>query len=358
MKIVTIIGARPQFIKAATLNREFKKFQINEIIIHTGQHFDINMSDIFFKELDIDTPKYNLGISSLSHGKMTGEMIAKIEEILILEEPNFVLVYGDTNSTLSGAIAASKLSIPIIHIEAGLRSFNNKMPEEINRILTDRISYLLFTPTKAALKNLISEGYKNHDCKIFNYGDVMYDSSIYFSKKINTQLLNKLQIKNKKFILTTIHRQENVDDNNNLINIITALNKINEKNIVLFPVHPRTKNKIEKLKIKINFNLIEPVGYLDMINLIKNSSSVITDSGGLQKEAFFFKKICLTIREETEWVELLDIGVNRLVKPNHNEIIETFYDMINNYENINFDYSLYGKGNSAKKIVKEILKNI
>lgn len=289
MKILTIVGARPQFIKAAAVSRAFSKINsINEIIVHTGQHFDENMSNVFFDEMDIPVPKYRLDISSLSHGAMTGRMLEKIEEILLIESPDFVLVYGDTNSTIAGALAASKLHIRIIHIEAGLRSYNMQMPEEVNRIVTDRLSTILFCPSEQSVLNLEKEGITEN---VFVSGDVMHDASIYYHG------LNRAKIKNnfnEKYILSTIHRAENTDDKEKLSGIIAGLNEVNNNYMkVIMPLHPRTKIKLQDIGIDIDFELIDPVGYFDMIHLIENSNQVITDSGGLQKKLISLKRIVL-----------------------------------------------------------------
>ena len=320
MKILTIIGARPQFIKAAALSRELKKHRtIKEIIVHTGQHYDNNMSDIFFEQLEIPKPHYNLNINELSHGAMTGKMLEKIEEVLIREQPDWVLVFGDTNSTLAGALAAKKLHFKVVHIEAGLRSFNLKMPEEINRILTDRISDLLFCPTDQAVENLKQEGFENFDCKIIKVGDVMQDAALFY---VNKAQKPKEQIP-ERFILCTIHRAENTDDPFRLQSIFNTLEEISSQTNVVLPMHPRTKNKL--INLGYNFNqskivFIDPVGYLEMVWMLKNCEWVMTDSGGLQKEAFFFKKQCITLRDETEWVELAELGFNRLTGTNNDQI--------------------------------------
>ena len=352
MKIVSIVGARPQFIKASSLSREFLKNDIiNEIMIHTGQHFDPMMSKVFFDDLSINEPKYNLNINSLSHGAMTGKMVEEIEKILINEEPDWVLVYGDTNSTLAGALAAKKLNIKIAHVEAGLRSFNNLMPEETNRILTDRMSDLLLCPTKIAIENLINESFNNfNEKKISMVGDVMQDSALYFSKLETNSVFSD----NEKYILASVHRQENTDSKQKLENIFRALNEISKDTLVVLPLHPRTKKYIDKYNIDCsNIKIINPVGYIQIIDLIKNSNLVITDSGGMQKEAYFFNKFCLTIRDETEWIELIKNGYNFLVGSNYSKIIESF----NLLKTKNFEKStaLYGNGDASKKIVKELL---
>lgn len=354
IKIVTVIGARPQFVKAAALSREFLKHQkIEEVIIHTGQHFDKNMSAIFFEEMEIPHPKYNLDINSVGHGAMTGRMIEGIENILLKEKPQLLLVYGDTNSTIAGVLAAKKLHIKVAHVEAGLRSFNMNMPEEINRILTDRISDFLFCPTQTAVNNLIKEGYENINCKIINCGDVMQDAAMYYAEKSAEKSTLVSSLPFKKYILVTLHRAENTDSPQRLKPIIKALNKIHETTPILLPLHPRTKNKIEALDIELKVKTIDPVGYFDMIELLKNTSLVVTDSGGLQKEAFFFKKNCVTLRDETEWVELIDHEVNVLSKPIEEEIINNIEQML--IKNSNFDINLYGNGEACQLICEEIL---
>jgi len=350
MKIVTILGARPQFIKAGTVSLEIAKYdEIEEIIVHTGQHVDKNMSDVFFEEMKIPKPHCNLNINGLSHGAMTGQMLEKIEDVLVKEKPDWVLVYGDTNSTLAGALAASKLHIKVAHIEAGLRSFNMNMPEEINRIVTDRISNILFCPTDTAVENLKKEGYDNLDCKIVKSGDVMQDGALFY-KDLAVKPDVKLE---NEYILCTVHRAENTDDLDRLKNIIDALNEINQEKQIVLPLHPRTKAILEKNNLKVNFTIIEPVGYLEMVYLIKNSTMIMTDSGGLQKEAFFFEKPCITLRDETEWVELIENSFNVLAGANKNIIL----DLYKKY-NFNNDYSvdLYGRGQASKSILQELIK--
>jgi len=352
MKILTILGARPQFIKAGSVSREVAKYKdIEEIIVHTGQHYNENMSDIFFDEMEIPKPNYFLGIGGKSHGAMTGQMIEKIEEVVLKEKPDWILVYGDTNSTLAGAIVASKLHIKLAHIEAGLRSFNMKMPEEINRILTDRVSTILFCPTDVAVNNLKNESYENFDCKIINSGDVMQDGAMFykdFAVKPNYQIEDN-------YILSTLHRAENTDDIDRLSSIIESLNEINKQQQVLMPLHPRTKKVIEQNNINIEFTIIEPAGYLNMVWLIDNCDLVITDSGGLQKEAFFFKKPCITLRDETEWTELVENKFNILVGANKHKIL----DVYKNKDSLlvsNFSLNLYGNGKASENIIKEILE--
>ena len=349
-KILTIVGARPQFVKAAALSRALKKHDMEEVLVHTGQHFDENMAEIFFREMEIPHPRYNLGINSLSHGAMTGRMIEEIEKVLLIEKPSVVVVFGDTNSTLAGALAASKLHIPVAHVEAGLRSFNMRMPEEINRILTDRISDFLFCPTDAAVQNLYGEGFKNFTCKVENIGDVMYDVARYYSQtsEAKSTILKNLGIGDKPFILATLHRQENTDDLERLTAILGAFNELANDFRIVLPIHPRTKNIIEKENIKLAFECIQPVGYFDMIELLKNCSMVVSDSGGLQKEAFFFEKHCLVTRDETEWVELIDLGYNFMVGANKDMIIQKAGEIVS--RNLAFDVRPYGDGNAAERI--------
>lgn len=352
MKILTIVGARPQFIKAGNISREILKYsEIKEIIVHTGQHFDNNMSEIFFEEMKIPKPNYYLGVGGRgrSHGSMTGEMIIKLEEIMNKEKPDVVLVYGDTNSTLAGAIAACKLHIPIAHIEAGLRSFNMKMPEEVNRILTDRVSKWLFCPTDIAVQNLKNEGYGSFDCKIVKSGDIMYDGAIFYksySKKPSCKIENN-------FILATIHRAENTDNEKRLKSIFEALNEIAKEQQIILPLHPRTKQRLFNIPAN-QLTIIDPVGYLEMIWLLDNCTLVMTDSGGLQKEAYFFKKPCITLRDETEWGELVEVGVNTLVGANKENIINA-YKSTTNIPIIN-QLDLYGNGKASEIIVNELIK--
>jgi len=352
IKILTILGARPQFIKAGSVSREIAKYkEIQEVIVHTGQHYDANMSDIFFDEMQIPKPNYFLGIGGKSHGAMTGQMIEKIEEVALKEKPDWIMVYGDTNSTLAGALVASKLHIKLAHIEAGLRSFNMKMPEEVNRILTDRVSNILFCPTDTAVQNLQNEGYDNLDCKILKSGDVMQDGAIFYK---NLAVKPKIDVK-EDFILCTIHRAENTDDEKRLRNIFEALNEIAIQTQVILPLHPRTKKILENLKVNIhNVTLIDPVGYLEMVWLIDNCSCVMTDSGGLQKEAYFFQKQCITLRDETEWVELVECGANTLVGAEKEKILEA-YKNSSSFIFASFSLDLYGGGKASEKIIKELL---
>jgi len=350
MKILTILGARPQFIKAGTVSREIAKHSnIEEIIVHTGQHYDANMSDIFFEEMQIPKPHYNLDINGLGHGAMTGQMLEKIEEVLKKEQPDWVMVYGDTNSTLAGALAASKLHIKVAHIEAGLRSFNMKMPEEINRILTDRISTILFCPTQSAIDNLNNEGYANLDITVVKNGDVMQDGAMFYKE---LAVKPKLELADE-YVLSTIHRAENTDDLERLKSIVSALNEIAKEVQIVLPLHPRTNAILKSNNIETSFIIIDPVGYLEMVYLIKNSKLIMTDSGGLQKEAFFFEKPCITLRDETEWVELIENRFNVLVGAKREMILE-------NYRNFNFStefsIDLYGGGRASEKIIQVLLE--
>ncbi|HDR7514046.1 non-hydrolyzing UDP-N-acetylglucosamine 2-epimerase [Bacillus mobilis] len=350
-KIVTIVGARPQFIKVAAVSRILRK-QYQEILVNTGQHYDYKMAGVFFDELNIPKPDYNLGIGSASHGKQTGDMLANIEEVLLNERPDAVLVYGDTNSTLAGAIAASKLHIPVFHIEAGLRSFNKKMPEEINRILTDHVSDLLFSPTQVAVENLKNE---NVTKQVHLVGDVMYDAVLYnleiAEKKYS---LSQFGLKPNSYYLGTIHRAENTDSHSRLIGIIDSLLKL--KDPVILPIHPRTHkilktiNLYERIQEADHIQLIEPVSYLEMLILEKYAKGIITDSGGVQKEAYFAKVPCYTLRDQTEWVETVNCGWNVLVNPKE----ENLNEILQNDVERNYIENLYGDGKAAEKIVMHI----
>lgn len=350
LKILTVLGARPQFIKAAAFSRVVKTYSnIEEVIVHTGQHYDPNMSDVFFEEMDIPKPKYILKTGGKSHGEMTGQQLESIEKILIEERPDLVLVYGDTNSTLAGALAAVKLHIRIAHIEAGLRSFNKKMPEEINRILTDQVSDYLFVPSVSAKQNLLNEGINKE--KIFVVGDIMYDVSLYYKEKMVKPIwFDALNI--NSFILCTIHRAENTDDAMTLNNIFKGLG-LSKKEVIL-PLHPRTVNKIKEHNISLpsNIKIVEPVGYFEMVWLEVHSDLIVTDSGGVQKEAYFHGKYCVTLREETEWTELVDQGLNRLVGSSP-ELIQAAIEKPFECE---FSTGIYGDGNTANEIL-DILNN-
>jgi UDP-GlcNAc3NAcA epimerase len=356
MKIVTVLGARPQFVKAAMVSREFQKSAIREVIVHTGQHFDHNMSQVFFDEMQIPQPHYPLEINSLNHGAMTGRMLEKIEAILLEEKPDYVLVYGDTNSTLAGALAAVKLHIPVIHVEAGLRSFEMKMPEEVNRILTDRVSKLLFCPTQQAVANLEQEGFRSMNCSIIRSGDVMFDAVKFYEGKIQTHstILQNQKLEEKPFVLVTLHRAENTNDPERLRSICRALNEIHKDATVVLPLHPRTKAYLVQHSITLNARVIDPLGYFDMLALLKNCRLVITDSGGLQKEAYFFNKFCITLRDQTEWVELVQAGANVLAGADYEKILEAFRENFN--KQITVQEGLYGDGHAATFIVKEIIR--
>jgi len=354
-KIVTIVGARPQFIKAAVLSRIIaENKEIKEVLVHTGQHFDTNMSAIFFNEMQIPKPTYNLGVNTLSHGAMTGLMLQKIEEILVKEKPDLVVVYGDTNSTLAGALAAKKLHIKVAHIEAGLRSFNMKMPEEINRILTDRISDLLCCPSENAITNLKQEGFDNFDCNIVKSGDIMKDAVEFYSGMASKKstIVDDLNLESNNFVLATIHRPENTDSLEKLKSIFKGLESIHKKLKVVIPIHPRTKAVLEKNNLHYKLTFIEPVGYFDMLQLLQHCNLVVTDSGGLQKEAFYNKKMCIIAREETEWVELIENNFAVICGADSGEIENAFEA----FQNIDLDFNkpLFGD-NVGVKIYNEIL---
>jgi UDP-GlcNAc3NAcA epimerase len=352
MKIITIIGARPQFIKAAIVARAFREFStVQEVLVHTGQHYDNNMSDIFFAELDIPKPTYHLGVGSGNHGAQTGRMLEAIETVLTKEKPDWVLVYGDTNSTLAGALAAAKLHIPVAHVEAGLRSFNRKMPEEINRVLTDHASEMLFAPTEIAVKNLCDEGLAN---KTHYVGDVMYDAAQFYAEKAqaSSTILEQLNLTPKSYILSTIHRAENTDNPQRLKAIFDGLKTVSETISVVLPLHPRTKNIIRQIGLKPapNLHIIDPVGYLDMVMLEKNAQLIATDSGGVQKEAYFYRVPCITLRDETEWIELVEHSWNRLVSPRDSQSIAGA--ILDSLFAQGDDVMLYGGGQASEKIVK------
>jgi UDP-GlcNAc3NAcA epimerase len=359
MKMLTVVGARPQFIKAAAISRVIRDHYTNsieEVIVHTGQHHDENMSQIFFDELDIPKPKFNLEISGGGHGAMTGKMIEGIEQVLLQEKPDWLLVYGDTNSTLAGALAASKLHIPVAHVEAGLRSFNMRMPEEVNRIVADRISTLLFCPTDTAVQNLKREGVSDG---VHNVGDVMYDAALFYQEKANTQsnVLERLKLKPKKFALATCHRAENTDDTFKLGQILAALAEIATNCKVVLPLHPRTKKRINDLGYNDSLRSLvvtDPLPFLDMVALEQSAKIILTDSGGVQKEAFFYRVPCITMRDETEWVETVSQGCNCLTGASHKKILKAFESMMN----LRFDHiqsNLYGNGDASSAICKAIL---
>lgn len=358
-KIVTVLGARPQFIKASVVSYAIAQQQsMTEVLVHTGQHFDSNMSDVFFEELGMSKPDYFLDIHGGMHGAMTGRMLTEVEKVLLKEKPDVVLVYGDTNSTLAGALAAAKLHIPVAHVEAGLRSFNMSMPEEVNRVLTDRISRWLFTPTHAAKQHLLREGFGQE--QIYPVGDVMYDVALHHGQRVNadTGLMARLGLSPKNYVLATVHRAENTDSADRLGAIVDALIATAEKLPVVWPLHPRTKavlqqaGKLDLLASKVQ--LIEPLGYLDMVQLEKFAALIATDSGGVQKEAFFYQVPCITLRDETEWVELVEAGWNRLVSPVDAELIKATIDVALGSSGINV--SPYGQGDAAAKIVCELGK--
>jgi len=354
-KIVTILGARPQFVKAAVLSRIIARDnKIEEVIIHTGQHFDANMSAVFFREMEIPQPKYNLDINGLSHGAMTGQMLEKIEQVLLKEKPQAIVVYGDTNSTIAGALAAKKLNIKVIHVEAGLRSYNMKMPEEINRILTDRISDLLVCPTDTAVSNLRKEGFANLETNIVKCGDIMKDAVDFYgvtSAKKST-ILSDLKLRRNEFVLATIHRQENTDDIKKLKSIFEGLEQVNNNCKVVLPLHPRTRKVLEKQHLSYSITTIAPVGYFDMLELLKHCKMVVTDSGGLQKEAFFNKKHCIIARDETEWLELVENGFASIVGSDTIEIMEAFQRF--QHSTADFSLELYGN-NVGAQIYTEII---
>jgi len=350
--IATIIGARPQFIKCAPVSREIRK-HFDEILIHTGQHYDYNMSQSFFDELNIPEPDYNLGIGSDNHGAQTGKMLLELENVLLKIKPDLVMVYGDTNSTLAGALSAAKLQIPVAHVEAGLRSFNREMPEEINRIVADKLSKYLFVPTQTAANNLTKEG---QTTGIYKVGDVMFDSYLYNLEHINTdEVLEKFQLDSKKYILTTIHRPQNTDDPAVLKALISTLQNLSE--LVIFPIHPRTRKLMKTHEISINspnLKLVEPVSYQEMIVLEKNAKIIVTDSGGVQKESYFAGVPCIVLRGETEWVELVENGWAVLLGNRFEDlpqVIESFRGFQPGIEN------LYGNGDASQKIAENLISS-
>ena len=379
-KIITIIGARPQIIKASAFSRAIENQysdQLEEILVHTGQHYDENMSQVFFEELGIPKPKYNLSVGSGSHGSQTAKMIEGLEQIFINEKPDAVLVYGDTNSTISGSLAAAKIHIPVIHVEAGLRSFFKAMPEEINRISCDHMSTILFTPTATGLENLKNEGFSMDNPKratidqpaVYHCGDVMYDNSLHFSELSDqtSKICSAFNLESNAFILCTIHRDTNTDNPKNLESIFSGLIQLVEATNMklVLPLHPRTKHKLEENLSKELFNrvknseniiIIQPVGFLDIIALQKNAKLIVTDSGGLQKEAFFFKKPCLILRDQTEWIEIVDNGNAKLVGAKTEQIVAEGRKLI---EEQHLTYpSFYGDGNAALFIAERIIEHI
>ena len=377
MKIVTIIGARPQIIKAAGLSRAIKSRyadRIQEVIVHTGQHYDDNMSQVFFDELGIPKPNYNLQVGSASHGVQTAKMIEGIERILLDEKPDYIVLYGDTNSTLAGAVAASKIHVPIVHIEAGLRSFNKSMPEEINRIVCDHCSTLLFTPTQAGFENLVREGFKTDNAgsytidnpKVFHCGDIMYDNSLYFSRiaEQKTDILQRLELTEKPFVLATLHRDSNTDDKDRLTHILDALIALSHEIAIVLPMHPRTRKMTEqlidderlyRLYHSENIHITEPVSFLEMIQLEKHASLVTTDSGGVQKESYFFRKPCAILRPETEWVEIVKVGAATLVDADKDKILQTCRNYLQQPP-VDFP-EIFGDGHAAEFILERMLEN-
>lgn len=373
MKILTIVGARPQFIKAAVVSRAIAEYNshcslkklIEEKIVHTGQHYDKNMSDVFFEEMRIPKPHYNLAIGSGTHAEQTGNMMIALEKVFLEEKPDMVLVYGDTNSTLAGSLTAVKIHIPVVHVEAGLRSFNRNMPEEINRILTDQISTLLLCPTDTAVENLKNEGIPNKhiNCRVINCGDTMNDAAIFYGGLSTDKWLKDNKLQSNNYILATIHRAESTNTPERLSMLITALDNISREYYqVVWPMHPRTraminynpelKKQIEESQIKI----IEPIGYLEMVCAEKNCKIILTDSGGVQKEAFFHKKLCVTMRTETEWVELVQAGWNKIAGLEPENIIKCVKEMLS-IDITKLSYpNLYGNGTAGKRIVEELVK--
>ena len=375
MKIVTVIGARPQIIKAAALSRAIRTLyadQIQEVIVHTGQHYDENMSQVFFDELDIPRPDYNLHVGSATHGVQTARMTEGIEALLIKERPDFLVLYGDTNSTLAGAVAAAKIHVPIVHIEAGLRSFNKTMPEEINRIVCDHCSTLLFTPTKAGLENLKCEGfpidndgpYTIDNPKVYHCGDIMYDNSLHFAHiaEEKTNIIQRLEVSGKPFILATIHRDSNTDHPERLNTIFDALIQLSKEVQIVLPLHPRT-NKLLKTNLdnekqtqifnSPNISLIPPVSFLEMIALERHAQLVMTDSGGVQKEAYFFKKPCIILRPETEWVEIVETGNAILADADKERIMDAWQHFKNNPPTMFPE--IFGDGHAAEFMLEQIL---
>lgn len=353
MRILTIVGARPQFIKAATVSRAIRAAGSDEVLVHTGQHFDANMSDVFFTELEIPNPDHHLGIGGGSHGDMTGRMLQAIEAVIIAENPEHVLVYGDTNSTLAGALAAAKLNVPVAHVEAGLRSYNRRMPEEVNRVVADHVATWLLTPTDVATQNLIREGIVRD--RIHQVGDVMYDAAIYYGKKAErtSTILDDLNLHRGEFVLATIHRQENTDDAERLGAICLALSSVAAELKVILPLHPRTRQRLASAGKRLDdrIKVLEPLGYLDMLMLERTAAVVATDSGGVQKEAYFHGVPCVTLRDETEWVELVELGWNRLAPPGKTDIAAAIRSAIGTKGKAE---SPYGGGDAAERVVRSL----
>ena len=359
MKIVTVLGARPQFVKASVVSAQIVKTKgVSEVIVHTGQHFDANMSDVFFDELGMAAPTYHLAINGGGHGDMTGRMLIEIEKVLLAEKPDVVLVYGDTNSTLAGALAAAKLHIPVAHVEAGLRSFNMRMPEEINRILTDRVSTWLFAPTVEAVDNLAREGVEA--AKVLNVGDVMLDVAKFHGARVRSEggLLGSLNLKPQNYILATIHRAENTDHPARLAAIVETFVQMAQRIRVVWPIHPRTRGVLQEAGLldvlMQHVTVLEPISYLEMVQLEKYAALIATDSGGVQKEAFFYRVPCVTLRDETEWVELVQSGWNRLAPPTEvNRVVSAIEAALNS---VGSDVAPYGAGDAAGKIVSSLLE--
>jgi UDP-GlcNAc3NAcA epimerase len=348
MKVASIVGARPQFIKAAPVDRELRKSH-SHVLIHTGQHYDYAMSAVFFEELGIPEPDHNLGVGSAGHGRQTGEMLIRLEKALIEEDPDWVLVYGDTNSTLAGALAAAKLHLPVAHIEAGLRSFNRQMPEEINRVVTDHVADFLFCPTEIARQNLVREGITEG---LFKVGDVMYDAVLHSTAIVDSKsrILGSLDLEPRSYLLVTIHRPGNTDNPQNLSNILEAINEIDEK--IVFPAHPRTSQAIDQIDCPLSstVKLMEPVSYLDMLSLERNARMILTDSGGVQKEAYLFGVPCITLRQETEWVETVEAGWNVLVGASKEKIIRA----IKEFHPEGKRPEIFGDGMASQKIAHHL----
>ena len=359
MKICTIIGARPQFVKAAAVSAKIAEMSsahdLEEVIIHTGQHYDADMSNVFFEELGIAKEKYNLEVGSASHGVQTANMLVGIEDVLLSEKPDWVLIYGDTNSTLAGALAAVKLHIPVAHVEAGMRSFNRLMPEEINRIVSDKISTLNLCSTQTAMENLATEGMM--DGAVLT-GDVMYDCAIKFAPLAEkySDPFAKFAINPGQYILMTCHRAENTNDEKRLASIVSAVNKIAKKTTVIYPVHPRTESFLENYSLAFSDKVltVPPVGYLEMLILEKNAALILTDSGGVQKEAFFYQTPCVTMRDETEWIETVELGWNILTGAAESEIMEAVAKFAESPLPEAAEQP-YGDGNASEKIVNELL---
>jgi UDP-GlcNAc3NAcA epimerase len=358
MKIVTIVGARPQFVKAAVFSDALRRLNnVREVILHTGQHYDFEMSQVFWEQLGLSRVDYNLGIGSGTHGSQTGQMLAAIEAVLLAEKPDCAVVFGDTNSTLAGALCAAKLNIPIAHIEAGLRSFNRRMPEEVNRVVADHLANMLFAPSTAAVENLLSEGCD--PSSVYQTGDLMYDALLRFSciAEQQSRIGEKLGLTPQDYVLATIHRAENTDAPVKLQHIFDALQRIASFIRVVVPVHPRTRPLLKDTWKSDRLHLIEPVGYLDMLALERSASAIVTDSGGVQKEAYWWGVPCITVRDETEWIELLDLGCNRLVPTVADAICGAVQDVIQSPRR-RYRTGLYGDGHAAATIAQKIVVSL